>query len=702
MRSKQGQTAARTPIIGFLAARFDEPYQHAVWSGALAEAERLGAALVFFGGQRIRSPIGYEALDNIAYDLAGRGELSGLVVMSNVIGTYISDEEQLDFLQRLKVPELVTVGIDFPGFDGVRIEPSGGMSALAEHLVLKHGRRRFVFLAGPEGHRESEARKTEFLRAVERLLPGAEPVACLKGNFAEDEAYESLVAHLDAGGKPDAVVAANDHMALGAIRALRERGFDLPREASVTGYDDTEDSRFSTPSLTTIRQPAEELGRLAIRRLAARLGLVEGGPQYCPPASFVLRESCGCEYAEGRGASRPIDEGECRYLASQRLVAEKRAAVLGEIEASLLSSFSVEEILREIARGTRELGVSGCWLCLFEAGGASPEWSKLLLRADGKGERILAPHGMRFRTAELVPGGIQGNPAGYVCVPLRFCEDRLGYLICTADSRDRRMYEALRDQVSAAMKGAKLMAAERDRERELERKVRQRTLELSAANERLLDEAARRRKLEGELLEVSNLIMGNIGRDIHDNLCQDIAGLGIMAAVLESRLARGGLPAEAGAAAAISREAGNTAAKAKAMARGLYPAELEARGIIAAVESLVATARERSGAEVLLEVTEGFAIRDSEKALHLYRIVQEALGNAVRHARAGRIRVGLSLDREAVSVEVEDDGVGIGASSGEEGGMGLHILKYRASVIGGELRIRSTERGTAVSCRVAR
>jgi signal transduction histidine kinase len=55
-----------------------------------------------------------------------------------------------------------------------------------------------------------------------------------------------------------------------------------------------------------------------------------------------------------------------------------------------------------------------------------------------------------------------------------------------------------------------------------------------------------------------------------------------------------------------------------------------------------------------------------------------------------------------VSVEVEDDGVGIGASSGEEGGMGLHILKYRASVIGGELRIRSTERGTAVSCRVAR
>ncbi len=752
MRSNPNLKNGKPPIVGFLAAWFDESYQHTVWTGAVEEARRLGVALVFFGGKRICSPIGYEALDNIAYDLACHGGLSGLIVMSNVIGTYISDEQQIEFLGRFRGTELVTVGIEFPGIENVRIEAAGGMIALAEHLVQVHGRRNFLFLAGPAGHRESEARHAEFLRGMERLLGASRTVPVIHGDFTEEDARERILAFLDSGGRPDAVVAANDHMAIGALRALAERGFVLPRDVSVTGYDDTEDSRFSVPPLTTIRQPAAELGRLAMRRVAIRLGLAEDSPDAHPPVSFVVRESCGCPYIRGSEAgesmasaagypdepmdpdelARAVDdhvragrnperlrnlkiaperrwealaviaEGECRYLASQRLVTEKRAGVLGEIEASLVSSFLPEDILGELARGARELGVSGCWLSLFESSGPSPEWSKLLLAADGRGARILTPHGLRFRTSELVPGGLAGNSSGYVCIPLRFGDDRLGYLICTADSRDRRMYEAIRDQVSGAMKGAKLMAAERDRERELERKVRRRTLELSEANARLLEEAARRKKLEREILDVSNLIMGDIGRDIHDNLCQDIASLGIMAAVLEGRLARGGSASEAEAAAAISRTAAETAARAKSMARGLYPAELEARGIVSAVESLVAAAKERGTAEIILEVSRSFELKDAEKALHLYRIVQEALGNAIKHSRARRIRVGLHMDREAVSVEVEDDGVGIPANAGEDNGMGLHILKYRASVLGGELRIRSMGGGTTVTCRVAR
>jgi signal transduction histidine kinase/DNA-binding LacI/PurR family transcriptional regulator len=762
MMKDPAPSTLRRPIVGFLAARFDEAYQHAVWEGAATEAERLGADLVFFGGQRIRSPIGYEALDNIAYDLAGHGNLAGLIVMSNVIGTYISNEEQLEFLGRFRGMELVTVGIEFPGIENVRVEAAGGMRALARHLVKVHGRSRFVFLAGPAGHRESEARKEEFLRAIRELLPGAGGLPVLDGDFTEETARARILGFLDGGNRPDAVVAANDHMAFGAMGALAARGFDLPREVSVTGYDDTEDSRLSVPPLTTVRQPAAELGSLAMRRVAARLGLVEAGPAVHPPVSFVVRESCGCSqgtdgeeagaWPEGEGgqaagaapgspyglpeltaevdrevragrnpgwlrrrelapalreqARALVAEGECRYLASRRLVADKRAAVLGEIEASLVSSFRVEDILGEVARGSRELGISACWLSLFESGGPSPEWSRLLLAADGKGPRILAPRGMRFRTADLVPGGLPPGRAGYVCVPLRFGDDRLGFLICTADSTDRRMYEALRDQVSSAMKGALLMAAERDRERDLESKVRARTLELSAANERLLEEMSRRKALERELLGISNRIMGDIGRDIHDNLCQDIAGLGIMAAVLEGQLRRSGEDGGAEAAAALARVAGETAAKAKGMARGLYPAELEAKGgLVKAVERLVEAAAARPGGEgpaVRMEKSRDFAVRDSEKALHLFRIVQEALGNALRHARASEIKVGLYMDRETVSVEVVDDGVGLPSLPREDPGMGLRILKYRASVIGGELRVRSLDRGTAVSCRAPR
>lgn len=785
MDAEQRMMNKGAPVIGFLAARFDEAYQNAVWRGAVEEAERIGAALVFFGGQRVGSPIGYEALDNNAFDLARHSGISGIIVMSNVIGTYLSNEEQEEFLSRFEGMRIVSIGIEFPDVPSVRVDASGGMSSIAEHLVRAHGRGRFLFLAGPRGHLEAEARKAEFLRGIASLAPvsapgaGAGRVELLYGDFTEEDARDKVALFLDSGPAVDAIVAANDLMAVGAMRALADRGIDVPRDVSVTGFDDTEDSRFSIPPLTTVRQPAAELGRMAVHKMAARLGLVEEGPLAHPPVSFVVRESCGCphvpeqeeaspadeepfapagldplsalsievnrEIRAGRNPSRlrrrafdpasregallVIAEGECRFLASQRIAADRRVSVLGEIEASLVSSFGMEDILEQIARGARELGISGCWLSLFESKGAAPEWSKLFLVADSRGTRILAPYGLRFRSSELVPGGLPGAWSAYVCAPLRFGDDRLGYLICTADSVDRRMYEALRDQVASAIKGAMLMAAERDRERSLERNVRSRTLELSTANARLVEEMARRKVLERELLDISNRLMGKIGQDIHDNLCQDIAGLGIMAAVLEGRLRRAGADAAealagedadspsaasalAGAieafsgasaeAAALARGAGLTAARAKDMARGLYPAELEARGILSAVERLVASGGDRDGVEVKLEVTRGFAVRDSEKALQLYRIVQEALANARRHSRAREIKVGLYMDRETVSVEVSDDGVGIPPLAREDSGMGLHILKYRASVIGGELRIRSRDTGTTITCRIPR
>ena len=746
----------KTPVIGFLAARFDEAYQHAVWSGATAEAAQLGASLVFFGGQRIESPIGYEALDNIAFDLAERSDIAGLIVMSNVIGTYISIEEQRAFLKGFAGMELLTIGVEYPGIEGICVDSSGGMRSIAKHLVQIHGRRRFLFLAGPRGHNESESRKAEFLASLAELLPGSEPEV-IYGDFMEEDAREKVSRFLDtkkngdlsAGAAPlvDAVVAANDHMAFGALAALVAHGLDVPREVSLTGFDDTEDSRFSTPSLTTVRQPAVALGRMAVRRMAVRLGLSPEEPKTILPVSFVVRESCGCPYSPeseeppfedrnpieenepisaavkreiragrnpGRLRKRPIPpelrdkalltiaEGECRYFSARRLLAEKRAAILREIESSLVASFGMEDILKEIAHGIRELGISGCWLSLFESKGPSPEWSKLMLTADRESAHILSPQGMRFRTAELIPGGLPKSWSAYVCEPLRFGGDRLGYLICTADSADRRMYVALRDQVSSAIKGAMLMAAEKNRERDLERNVRLRTLELSAANLRLVDEISRRKKLEREVLTISNLIMDDIGRDIHDNLCQDIAVLGIMGAVLEGKLTRRGLQAESEEAAAIASSAGETAAKAKNMARGLYPVELEAKGIVSAVESMVSAARKGNAAAIKFEVTKDFTVRDPQKAFHLFRIVQEALSNALKHSKAGEIKVGLHMDREYITAEVADDGVGIPEGMQEEGGMGLQILKYRAGVIGGELRIRSRETGTIISCRVAR
>lgn len=105
--------------------------------------------------------------------------------------------------------------------------------------------------------------------------------------------------------------------------------------------------------------------------------------------------------------------------------------------------------------------------------------------------------------------------------------------------------------------------------------------------------------------------MATIGRDIHDDLCQNIAGIGLMAAILEGNLRRldgAGLADAANAAASIAHAASKTASQAKSMARGLYPAELEAKGLVAAVGELVKAAQNRSNMAITLEVSPGFTM----------------------------------------------------------------------------------------------
>ncbi len=741
-------------VIGFLAARQDEPYQHAVWSGAVEEAERIGASIVFFSGQRVRSPVGYEALDNIAYDIAARSHVAGLAIMTNVIGTYLKQEELLQFITRFKGVPVVSVGVNIPGVVSVRINNQGGMIAVADHLVQVHKRRRFLFLAGPAEHVESIDRQREFSQRLDELLGSKYDLQIEYCNFQEEEAYETTRKWFCKEKPFDAVVAANDLMALGALRALSEGGISVPEEVSVTGFDDTEDSRFSIPSLTTVRQGTHELGRQAIRCLGRQLGIVSDEREDSEARiSFIIRESCGCSVSafsepvemEYRSMSGGIDtlealsqevntalargrnpatlkpqrldpklkdqvlliiaEGITKYQTNLRRSAERRARVLQEIESALVASFSLPDILSQVAHGTETLGISACWLVLFESKDSSLSWARLVLASEEGNLRILTPYGLRFRTSEILPGGLSSRWVSYVCEPLRFGEERLGYLICTANSDDRRVFEALRDQVSSAIKGAMLMSAERDRERRLAHEVRLRTMELYATNKRLREEIKRRSGLERELLEISNDIMARIGRDIHDDLCQDIAGIGLMAATLEGSLRRLDFPEAsdaANSASAIALAASRTAAQAKGIARGLYPAELEAKGLVEAVSELVKAARERSPSQIRLEVTPGFMLKNSEKALQLYRIIQEALNNAVSHARANEIVVALRMDREAVQVEVADDGIGIPERMKSGRGMGLRIMKYRASVIGGELRIRSKDRGSIISCRVAR
>jgi signal transduction histidine kinase len=208
-----------------------------------------------------------------------------------------------------------------------------------------------------------------------------------------------------------------------------------------------------------------------------------------------------------------------------------------------------------------------------------------------------------------------------------------------------------------------------------------------------------RRELERRLLTISDEEQQRIGADLHDGLGQQLTGLACLAAALQDRLGRT-LPAEADPAGLISRLANEAVAQSRALARGLCPVQLENAGLLVALEELAAQAQTLHGIRCRLGIKGAPPACDHMTSLHLYRITQEAMHNAVRHGQARSIRIVLFSRRNRHRLTITDDGRGFDASAhGRATGAGLRLMGYRANIIGGTLSLESRPgRGTCVTC----
>lgn len=209
-----------------------------------------------------------------------------------------------------------------------------------------------------------------------------------------------------------------------------------------------------------------------------------------------------------------------------------------------------------------------------------------------------------------------------------------------------------------------------------------------------------RQRLEQEILQISEREQQRIGRDLHDDLGQQLAGLSIMATMLSRSLAGRGAPEEP-AAARISDLLKKTVAMTRSLARGLHPVAAEPDGLTSALHDLAARMTTLFQIGCQFDCKGAVAMNDNIAATHLYRIAQEAVSNGVKHGHARHVRIGLSCDAETLTLTVKDDGSGIGTQDSQQQGMGLRIMHYRAGMIGGRLTIeRQAAGGTCVTCAV--
>jgi len=210
------------------------------------------------------------------------------------------------------------------------------------------------------------------------------------------------------------------------------------------------------------------------------------------------------------------------------------------------------------------------------------------------------------------------------------------------------------------------------------------------------------RRLERALLDATNREQRRLGYDLHDELGQVLTGISMLTASLASAERAAGRPAATrlGELELLTRQAIGTC---RSIAHGLSPLTYQGGDLVRALEEMVGLQRVGATGDCILDVSGTSPLRlGAEAADNLYRIAQEAVTNARRHAHARTIRVALDIRPASVRLEVEDDGIGIAEHADEGAGMGLGIMKFRAAVIGARLVIgRGKVRGTRLVCTCA-
>ncbi len=312
------------------------------------------------------------------------------------------------------------------------------------------------------------------------------------------------------------------------------------------------------------------------------------------------------------------------------------------------------------------------------------------------------------------------NQAGYesvALIPLRSDRQIVGLLQLNDTRPGRFTREMIRffEDIGASI-GIALarMRAEQDLEKyrqHLEELVQARTEELTEANKQLLHEIERRRHLEKEILAISETEQRRIGQELHDSLGQQLTGIAMMSKLLEKRL-KGRALTESDDAKEIATLVNQAIDQTRSLAKGLHPVDLHSSGLMSALQMLAATTENVFGVCCIFKCNNAVPVDDASMALHLYRIAQEAVSNAIKHGKAKNIVLELSdgppprlasgdagAGQQTCTLTIRSDGRSFPKVPPHSKGMGLQIMAYRAEMIEASLDICPGETGgTVVTC----
>jgi len=281
--------------VGLQLHEIDSGYARDILRGIAALCRERDAQLIIFSGNSPGWPYGHEYQKTAAFSHISPVNVDVLVIAAGTQCNFISTQEFDAMFRSLAPLPVVSVGAPIGDVPSILIDNRTAFRALLDHLSAVHGYESFVFIGGSRTNVEARERRETFESFLRDHGLPVDPMRILTGDFSSESGYRALE-QCFGHHRPDcdAIVCANDNMALGAYRYLEELGLRAGRDVAVTGFDDMPRARFETPPLTTVRQ---DVYLQAFRAGAYALDLLAGKPvppETRLPAEPVVRASCGC------------------------------------------------------------------------------------------------------------------------------------------------------------------------------------------------------------------------------------------------------------------------------------------------------------------------------------------------------------------------------------------------------------------------
>jgi diguanylate cyclase (GGDEF)-like protein len=335
-------------VFGFLIDWVSSRYHQQVWAGVDRFCRDHSINLVTLVTGRPGSPFRWEQMRNQLLELLGSREFDGFLFMTATLGNHMAQDQLSILRQKVAPAPVVSLGEGLSGVPTVMVDNREGFQAVLDHLYGHHGVRRFAFAGGPPTNADARERHQLFFDFLKARGLETRESQILTGEFSSAWGYQATL-RLLGGGRPafEALVCANDDIAMGAMEALSERGFHVPEDVVVTGFDDV--ATAGPAALTTARQQLSEMGRAGADLLWRKVLGREVPAAMVTKTTLVVRQTCGCLSPGSRAAEvEPKSAYPCGFL---ELVRDRRQELLDELTAEGLSTDLALRLVEAFATG---------------------------------------------------------------------------------------------------------------------------------------------------------------------------------------------------------------------------------------------------------------------------------------------------------------------------------------------------------------